>query len=179
MNNAAKFIVTGAWTGYLPVAPGSWGSLAVCGIYCGLSYGAMAILHTRGIPREQSPAMANVVASLMMLSLAVLASVGCVALGPAAEEIFGRKDPRHCTIDEWAGQAMALLFLPISQAPIWLAAAVAFLAFRILDTVKLPPGRRLEKLPFGWGVLLDDLVAGAYANVIAQAALRLLAHCST
>jgi phosphatidylglycerophosphatase A len=175
VNKAAKLIVTGAGTGYLPLAPGTWGALAVCGIYCGLFYGAMTVLHGRGIPQDQCPATANVAVSLMMLSLAVLASVACAALGPAAEAAFGRTDPRQCTIDEWAGQAVALLFLPIGQARVWQGAAAAFVAFRVMDIVKPPPARMLEKLPSGWGVLLDDLAAGVYANVAAQVALRLIA----
>jgi phosphatidylglycerophosphatase A len=175
MNRTARLIVTGAGTGYLPIAPGTWGSLAVCGIYCAVAYGATAVLRSRGFAPEQCPTPVNVTVYLMMLSLAVLSCVGCVALGQAAEQFFGRKDPRQCTIDEWAGQAVALLFLPAGLSSFWITAVVAFLAFRVMDIIKPPPGRRLEELPYGWGVLLDDLVAGVYANVVAQVALRLLA----
>ena len=173
-NRAAKLVITGLGTGYLPIAPGTWGSLAVCLLYLAVALGSGAILKARGIPREQVPGMIGVAVSLMMLSLAVLSSIGCVAFGRIAETIFGRKDPRQCTIDEWAGQAVALLLLPIGRVSIWLAVVVAFLAFRAMDIIKPSPARRLEKLPQGWGVLTDDLVAGVYANLIAQVVLRVL-----
>jgi phosphatidylglycerophosphatase A len=51
---------------------------------------------------------------------------------------------------------------------------VAFAAFRVFDILKPPPCRQLEKYPFGWGVLLDDLMAGVYANMVAQILLRFL-----
>jgi phosphatidylglycerophosphatase A len=113
-----------------------------------------------------------------MAALAAVSAVACVALGRFAERAFGKKDPGACTVDEWAGQAVALIALPLSdQASVlqWLvAAAVAFIAFRFFDIVKPPPARQMEKFPHGWGILLDDLVAGLYANIVAQVVLRLV-----
>ena len=158
-----RMIVTGLGTGYLPIAPGTWGSGAVCLICFGvlwLSNGNQ--VYTTGI----------------MAGLAVLAAIGCVALGSFAEEAFARKDPRPCTIDEWAGQALALCALPFGTTwAEWLIClGIAFFAFRFFDVTKLAPARQAERLPHGWGILADDLVAGVYANLLTQVALRLWTH---
>ncbi len=110
-----------------------------------------------------------------MAGIVVLASVACVATGEFAEKHFGRKDPSQSTLDEWAGQALTYLFLPmVAGWQNWLiVAGVGFLAFRILDILKPPPARRLEKLPYGWGVLADDLMVGVYANLLSQLIIRL------
>ena len=110
-----------------------------------------------------------------MVLLALAGSVACVGLGRWTEKAFSAKDPSQCTVDEWAGQAVALLLLPGgANWRAWLtAAAVAFVAFRFFDILKPPPARRMERLPDGWGVLLDDLVAGLYANLASQLVLRL------
>ena len=115
--------------------------------------------------------------SLTLISavIAALATYGCVRLGDFAEKTFGRKDASHCTLDEWAGQAVALIYIPLGtnwrQHPI--AVGVAFLAFRLFDIVKPPPARQAEKLPKGIGVVADDLIAGVYANIASQ----ILLHC--
>jgi len=154
-----KMIASGLGTGYLPVAPGTWGSAAVAGVFL-----AAASL-SGGSAVWVAAAMGSVV---------ILASVGCVATGRFAERAFGKKDARRCTADEWAGQALTYLLLPVGMN--WtdwvIVAGVGFLCFRVMDIVKPPPARRLEKLPHGWGVLLDDLVAAVYANLAAQISLR-------
>jgi len=156
-----KLLVTGLGTGYLPIAPGSWGSAAVGGLFVLIAWAT-------------GYCTPCVIAS--MAGIALLASIICVALGSFAERAFGRKDPPQVTIDEWAGQAVAYLVLPLRGGMTGtLAAAVAgFLAFRILDILKPPPARQLERLPHGWGVLADDLAAGVYANIVCQAVLRLV-----
>ena len=161
MNLLRKLVVTGCGTGYLPVAPGTWGSAAVCGLYL------LAAAASDGTWYWPAAAMGAVV---------VLSSIGCVALGRWAEGHFGRKDPGAVTIDEWAGQALALLLLPSAGGwAAWLrAAGVGFVLFRTFDIFKPPPARQLERLPRGWGVLLDDLVAGAFANLLGQFLLRVL-----
>ncbi len=158
--NGRKFLVTGLGTGYLPMAPGTWGSLVPCGVYVLLAW---------------LTAGNSLVLILAMLALALAASVVCVSLGPFAEKAFGKKDPGKVTVDEWAGQSLALIALPIEGGwePLAISVGVAFFLFRLADVLKPPPARAMEKLPHGWGVLLDDLVAGVYANVAAQLLLRL------
>jgi phosphatidylglycerophosphatase A len=157
---AARLIVTGLGTGYLPVAPGTWSSAAVCAIFLAVA------LATDGRQVCVTGTMAVLVAA---------ATAGCVGLGRFAESAFGRKDPGECTIDEWAGQALALCMLPLGAGwRDWLVAAgAAFVAFRAFDILKPPPVHQLQKLPHGWGIVADDLAAGVYANVAAQLILRL------
>ena len=156
-----KAVVTGLGTGYLPLAPGSWGSAAISVIFLAIALGA-------GSGRWYY-------VNAAMLILAVAASVACVRLGRFCEEAFGKKDPGQCTIDEWAGQAITYMLLPLGGGPkhLLIVAGVGFFLFRLFDTIKPPPARQMERLPFGWGVLLDDVLAGIYANIASQLVLRL------
>jgi phosphatidylglycerophosphatase A len=81
----------------------------------------------------------------------------------AAEKHFGH-DARRIVIDEWAGMFFALILVPYS----WLNYGLAFFAFRAFDVVKLFPAAQAEKLPGGWGVTMDDIVAGIQANITVQ-----------
>ena len=86
----------------------------------------------------------------------------------AAERAFGLKDPHAVIIDEAAGQLVALALVPVSLG--WYAAG--FFLFRVFDILKPFPAGRLERLPGGPGIVLDDLAAGLYANLILQAVRR-------
>ena len=166
MADLRKLIVSGLGTGYLPVAPGTWASAVPCAVFLALAWALGGGRRGALGPAEWS------VAGVMAL-IALASSAACVALGRFTEATFGRKDPHACVIDEWAGQATALLLLPLSAGgSVWVPPIAAFAAFRLMDIIKPPPARRMEKLPAGWGVLLDDLVAGVYANAIAQLILR-------
>ena len=160
MNSIRKLIVTGGGTGYLPLAPGSWASAAVCLIFIAASFGW---------------ANGSIWPAVCMAGLAILASVACVGLGEFTQSTCGERDPHRCTIDEWAGQALTLALLPPapSQAEALVAAGVGFGTFRLFDIVKPPPARRLEKLPAGWGILLDDVAAAVYAIAVGNLILRL------
>ena len=110
--------------------------------------------------------------------LTLLASLGCIVWGPWAIAYFAETakkqgDPGRVVLDEWAGQWLALLAIPMPTLERAVAVLlVQFFAFRLFDILKPPPGRWLEKLPAGWGILVDDLAAGVYANVAAQLLLR-------
>lgn len=77
----------------------------------------------------------------------------------------GSKDPGFVVIDEVAGQLIALIAVPAE----WKYALASFILFRGFDIVKPPPIRRLEKLPGGWGIMLDDVAAGLCALAVVQA----------
>ena len=79
-------------------------------------------------------------------------------------------DPGLVVIDEFAGQWIALIFVP-QTIPVYLA---AFVLFRFFDILKPFPVRQAEKLPAGWGVMTDDIMAGLYANITLQILLLLL-----
>lgn len=108
----------------------------------------------------------------------LLGVAGCIFQGDAAEAWFGEKDPGEAVADETAGQSLSLLFLPgaalASPGHAAIALTSAFVLFRICDIVKPPPANGLQRIPGGWGILLDDLVAGLYAALLVQALTRLL-----
>jgi phosphatidylglycerophosphatase A len=91
-----------------------------------------------------------------------------IAVSDAAEEILGNKDDQRIVIDEFIGYWTAMLFLPRSL----LAVSAAFILFRLFDTWKPAGIRQLGHLPGGWGVVADDIAAGAAANVL----VRLLSY---
>lgn len=164
MKNAlAKWLLSGLGLGYLPVAPGTWGSLGAT-----LVFVLVALL---------SGADGWTIAIAMLCVVGVSSAI-CVAFGPLAEKAWQKKDPGQVTIDEWAGQALTFLLVPLgdgSPTQIVVRASFGFLLFRIFDIIKPPPAQRLERLPAGWGVLLDDLMAGVYANIVMQVGFRVFA----
>ncbi|MBA7610828.1 Phosphatidylglycerophosphatase A [subsurface metagenome] len=91
----------------------------------------------------------------------------------------GKTDPGEVVADEFAGQALtflAIAFLTIGAAStkqIWVITALGFVLFRLFDIVKPWPIRKLEKLPKGWGILADDLMASVYAAVVLAFCVRL------
>jgi phosphatidylglycerophosphatase A len=84
----------------------------------------------------------------------------------------GRKDPGFVVIDEVAGQMIALIAAPLN----WKYLLAGFILFRSFDIVKPFPLRRLEKLPLGTGIMMDDVGAGLYALVLLQAFERFMAR---
>ena len=81
-----------------------------------------------------------------------------------AEEEFNAKDPRQVVIDEFSSQLLVFFFIPFST----LNVLVGFFLFRFLDVFKLPPIKKLERLPKGWGIMLDDIAVAIFANLILQ-----------
>lgn len=146
-------LATGFGIGRLPWCPGTWASLAPCA----LAALALALDVDRWIVRAALTALAHVFGFATLL------------WAPRAEKVFGRRDPPAVVSDEIAGQSVALIAAADPLAVLW-----AFLAFRILDVLKPWPIRRLEKLPGGAGVLLDDLAAGL-GGAIAVVLVRMIA----
>ncbi len=100
----------------------------------------------------------------IFLTAAILAA--CLICGRAERELGVHDDPR-IVLDEVVGYWTAIAFLPRAR-PIWL---VGFVLFRLLDSVKLPPYRWLERLPGGWGIVFDDVGAGVCVNVLIRLAM--------
>lgn len=136
-HHVIRGIATGGGVGYSPVAPGTCGSLLGAGI---------AVL-LAGCPL--------VVYGLGLLSLGV---IGVWAAG-AAEALFGRKDASVIVIDEIVGILITYFALPRAVLPM----TAGFALFRLFDIWKPLP--QLERLPGGWGVMLDDLCAGLLAHL--------------
>ncbi len=109
-----------------------------------------------------------------MAILTFAGSAICVKFAPAAIAATGKTDPREVVADEFAGQAIT--FIPIGvvlTGQIWATAVFGFVLFRLFDIVKPWPTRKLEKLPKGWGILADDLLAGVYASIALLFCLRI------
>ena len=146
--HSADWLATCFRIGYLPLAPGTWGS-------------ASAVIAWRLLPEME----------LFRLSLIVIV---IFLIGVNASSIVSNKerdsDPSKVVIDEWAGMWIALLMIPNE----WVWLGIAFLLFRVFDIIKVYPANRFERLPGGWGIMMDDVVAGLYAGVVTQAAAFLL-----
>jgi phosphatidylglycerophosphatase A len=109
----------------------------------------------------------------LQLGLALLLAALAIAAGiPAATRVArqsGIPDPSFVVIDEVAGQMIALIGAPLR----WKTLLAGFILFRAFDILKPPPLRRLEKIPQGAGIMLDDVGAGLYALAILQILLHL------
>jgi phosphatidylglycerophosphatase A len=142
--------------GFMPIASGTWGSLPPAFIFAGMcllgsGWGLIA---------------ANAV---LMVVLAILASVVCVKFTPHVVKLAGKKDPGEIVADEFAGQSVTFIGAYASgYKEIAIVAVAGFLLFRLFDIFKPWPIRNLEKLPDGWGVLADDLLAGVFAGIVLQ-----------
>ncbi|MEN0020264.1 MAG: phosphatidylglycerophosphatase A [Planctomycetota bacterium] len=152
--------------GNLRPAPGTWGSLPPINI------AAFIIAINLGPGTEASWLYYG-----SMVIVTLLFSGACVVFGDVGEAYFGKKDHGSIVADETAGQAVTLLFItPAMLATPALAAfslAFAFFAFRILDIVKPWPADAMQSLPGGWGVLLDDILAGVLAGLVLLATFSL------
>lgn len=157
--------ITGLGSGFAPFASGTWGSFVAAVVYAAIWWAAAAL----GMPR--------IGVDLAALAGILIASHLSVRWGEWAIARFGDSDPKQFTLDEFAGQWVALLLAPIGLGVgLWAFACVAggqFLLFRVFDVLKPPPARQAERLPAGWGILVDDLFAGAYANIVGQLLWRL------
>ncbi len=143
------FIATGGGSGYLPKAPGTWGSLV--GLLLWLPLGRLAL-------------------SSYLVMLAGLLVIGVIAAG-AAEKIVDRPDPGLVVIDEILGQLIVLAGAPL-QVPVLIA---AFVLFRFFDILKpWPVGWLDHHIHGGLGIMLDDAAAGLYGLLVLQAGLYFL-----
>jgi phosphatidylglycerophosphatase A len=145
LNKTALMLASGFGSGYSPVAPGTAGSLLALVIWW------------------LAPPWWWLRASLLLISLIL-----GIWAATKAEKFWGH-DNGKIVIDEIAGMWLSLLFLPKS-IPIYL---MAFLLFRAMDIIKPLGARQIQKLPGGWGVVADDVLAGIYANILGQAAVML------
>jgi phosphatidylglycerophosphatase A len=147
----AWLVATFFGCGRLRPGPGSWASAATIMLWW---------LMTRELAPEWT------------IPGAVLLSCAAIAAGiPAATRVArasGRSDPSFVVIDEVAGQMIALIAVPVR----WKTLLAGFILFRAFDIVKPPPLRRLEKIPEGAGIMLDDVGAGLFALAVLHALLR-------
>lgn len=161
MNRIALWFVTGMWTGYLRPASGTWGSLPVVVLAVGLA--------TVGA----DPRRIDMIVGLV----GIIFAIACCVWGSEAETHFGKKDPGTVVADEFAGQALALMWMPWSHADLQsnlMMGGVAFLTFRVFDVLKPPPAYGWQRFEGGIGILIDDIVAGLYALASTQLVVHTL-----
>lgn len=153
----AWWIATGFGSGYLKPAPGTWGSLA--GV-------AAWLLLARGV-------RGGICASWVLLAAPVVLTLVAVWAADRVVKETGQKDPSFIVADEWAGVWIALtpLLFTVTVQPqpwaLWAARLVApFMLFRLFDIWKPGAVNTAQRLPGGWGVVMDDVLAGLLAALI-------------
>ena len=142
-------LATGCYAGYIPIASGTFGTLV-------------------GIPLCYFLSRLGLLEGMLFI---VVFAGSAVWISGEAESVFKKKDSGLIVIDEMAGFLVTLFLIP------WTAKSVVsgFFLFRLMDIAKPFPIRRLEaKLPGGWGVVGDDVLAGIYANVALRVIMRFL-----
>ena len=140
-------LATGFWSGYFPITPGTFGSIPPWLI-------AYFLIQDN---------------QLWLTMAASAATIVSVWSAGEAEKELGH-DARKIVIDEWAGMFITLLFVPYSL----INYAIAFFVFRALDVIKIYPARLSEQLPAGWGVTMDDVVAGVQSNLVTHLIIWLI-----
>ena len=157
--------------GYLPLAPGTWGSLVGIVVYALVRGAAMQFFF--GVDPRRNFTLLHVYYGVIAVELAAFVVITLVGIWAASrtERLSGKKDPGKVVIDEVAGQFIALIPVPFLVGTAWWTAILAFILFRFFDIVKPYPARRLESLEAGLGIMADDVVAGVYAATVVALAV--------
>jgi phosphatidylglycerophosphatase A len=153
-------IATFFGTGYLRPGPGTYGSVAAVLLWYGAAHAF----------RPSPPMLAFATAVAALLATAI----GIPAATIVARQAL-REDPGFVVIDEVAGQWVALIAMPAFGPRAWMYPVLALLLFRLFDITKPWPIRRLEALPEGTGIMLDDIAAGLLSLLVGLLILG-LAH---
>ena len=141
-----KLLATGFGAGYVPKFPGTAGSVLGVGVWLLIQLAGNSwawLVFTAGI-------------------------LPVIWIAGAAERLFDRHDPQCVVIDEIVGMTMALAGI----APVWWLVLTSFAAFRLFDIWKPFPIRQLQKLPGGWGIVADDILAGGLACAVTHMVAR-------
>lgn len=141
----SKIVATGFFSGYSPIAPGTAGSLVAVLIYWIFFNSNLQIL----------------IALLIFFTLGILTS--------SKFEKRDGHDPKVVVVDEIIGMWISILFIEKKILNIF----IAFLIFRAMDVIKPPPAREFDRMKGGFGIIMDDVVAGIYANILTQLILNL------
>ena len=148
INPFEKFLGSGFYTGYIPFASGTFGSVAGLMIYY--------------IPGFEKP--------IILIPAIILFTILGIFIGNKFEINYG-KDPAECTIDEVVGMWISLILLPKK----FYISIFAFIVWRIFYIIKPAPARQAEKLNGGLGIMMDDIIAGLYTAILVNAILILKA----
>jgi phosphatidylglycerophosphatase A len=146
---AVMFLATGAHVGRIPFASGTFGSLV-------------------GLPIVYLLSKVDWTVAFFLTTILILFSVRVAHL---AERQLKAKDPGCIVIDEIAGMCVTMLAIPLTLT----TGVAGFFLFRVFDVIKPPPVRQMENLfQGGWGVVMDDVVAGLMANIVLRIGVALM-----
>jgi phosphatidylglycerophosphatase A len=145
MKSIHYIIATGLGVGYSPIAPGTAGSL-------------LALLIAVFLLNGNSAALAIITVLLFFIGTYSASFV---------KQSAQKHDPQMVVVDEMVGMWISLLFVPLT----WWGYLLAFGLFRFFDIVKPFPVDSFQKLPNGWGIMMDDVGAGVYALLVMQIVL--------
>lgn len=154
--------VTTFGVGYLPIAPGTWGSAVGVLIYLMIAWTEASIginLLEKGWNLVQISAWFHAVNSIIFLLFCLLG----IWAANRGTKLFKNKDPQQAVVDEVMGQIIVFLFVPFGLD--WRFILAGFLLFRLFDIWKPYPINSLQNLPAGIGVCADDILAGVYGGV--------------
>jgi phosphatidylglycerophosphatase A len=147
MDRLRELLATFFFLGYAPVASGTVGSAGALAVAWGLTY------LTPSVP------YAAAALPIVLITLAL-----GIPLGDWAERRYGKKDPSPFVLDEVMGYFVGLCYFWAAR-PGLDDLVVVFFLFRIFDVIKPPPARKIESLKGGWGIMLDDGIAGLYTLI--------------
>jgi phosphatidylglycerophosphatase A len=140
LGKVATFVATAGYVGFVPIAPGTFGSAVGLAIYAAVRATGSSLIE--------------------IVVLAVSLAVGVWSAGRVERDLG--KDPSVVVIDEVLGMLATLAFLEVNV----IGAVIGFFVFRALDVIKPFPAGRLEHLHGGSGIMLDDVMAGIYSNLV-------------
>ena len=154
--------ITTFGVGYLPVAPGTYGSVVGVAIYLIVAWAEAGIAMSMGHQGWRFDTIAAWGHAVNLLLLVIFCLLGIWAAGRSTE-LFGNSDPSQAVVDEVIGQLIVFLFVPFGISPYLILAG--FLLFRLFDIWKPFPIDDLQSLSGGIGVCADDFLAGVYGGV--------------
>jgi phosphatidylglycerophosphatase A len=155
--------VTTFGVGYLPLAPGTWGSMVGVAIYLVAGFLDAIWNHHWSVEHNFGAAQAAAIAYVFTsIALLILSLVGIWGANRSTE-LFGNADPSQAVVDEVIGQLITFCFIPFTTS--WKLILAGFLLFRVFDIWKPYPIDSLQSLPAGLGVCADDVLAGVYAGI--------------
>jgi phosphatidylglycerophosphatase A len=159
--------------GYLPLAPGTWGSLVGIGCYLLLRYVVIQLFPAAPFRNLGIDPYGFRIFLFQFILLAVVVAISVIGAWAATrdEKLSQRKDPGIVVIDEVAGQMFTFFIVLDFLGPRWIL--LGFILFRFFDIVKPYPARRIEAMPGGLGVIGDDLIAGLYATWVLAAVMAI------
>jgi phosphatidylglycerophosphatase A len=146
INLLEKLLGSGFFTGYVPLASGTFASIAALLIYF--------------VPNFEKP-------YIIIPAIVIFITIG-IPIGTKFEKLYG-KDPAECTIDEVVGMWISLLFIPKNLV----ISLVAFIIWRTMDIIKPYPAKQMESKNGGLGIMMDDVVAGLYSLILVHIILAI------